>query len=56
VYLGLGYRIVTAGVIGANIGGGLFVLTSFVVVPVAIGSSVAVWWGTRRRVVGPGSI
>jgi hypothetical protein len=56
VYLGLGYRIVTAGVIGANIGGGLFVLTSFVVVPFAIGSSVAVWWATRRRVVGPGSI
>jgi hypothetical protein len=56
VYLGLGYRIMTAGVIGANIGGGLFVLTSFVVVPVAIGSSVAVWWATRRRVAGPESV
>ncbi len=53
VYLGLGYRILTAGVIGANIGGGLFVLTSFVVVPVAVVSSVAVWWVTRNRVVDP---
>ena len=50
-YVGLGYRITTAGVTGANIGGGLFLLSSFVVVPVAIGASVASWWVTRKREV-----
>ena len=53
-YLGLGYRITTAGVTGANIGGGLFMLTSFVVLPLAIGASVAIWWVTRQREVDPG--
>ncbi len=52
-YLGLGYRITTAGVTGANIGGGLFVFSSFVVVPIAIGASVAIWWVTRQREVDP---
>jgi hypothetical protein len=50
-YLGFGYRITTAGVTGANIGGGLFMLTSFVVLPLAAGATVAIWWVTRPREV-----
>ena len=51
MYLGYGYRVTTAGVSGANIGGGLFVMATFIAVPVAVGASVAVWRTTRQRTV-----
>ena len=48
VYLGFTLRVVTAGVIGANIGGGLLVLLT-PVMAVAMVAWTGVWWLTGRK-------
>ncbi len=45
LFLGVGYRIMTAGVVGANIGGGGVILTGFVCVPAMI--VLSVWAAVR---------
>ena len=47
LYAGLTYRVVTAGVIGANIGGGLLIIaTPFVVLVLVVWAAL---WRPRRR-------
>jgi hypothetical protein len=48
-YVGLSYRVVTAAVVGANIGGAALVLLGCVVLPVLVLTSVLLGRGERRR-------
>jgi hypothetical protein len=48
VFLGFGYRVVTAAVGGANIGGGLVMLFGMVALPAALVTSLCGVWGARR--------
>ena len=49
VYMGAAYRVVTAGAIGANIGGGLMVVLGILVVPATLTISAVAWLRGRDR-------
>lgn len=51
-WLGFGYRVMTAGVMGANIGGGMFMLATPVIGLVVATIVGACWWTSRNQTKG----
>lgn len=49
VYSGITYRVLTARVVGANIGGGMLLLLGVVLVPTLVIASGVIAWRTRSR-------
>jgi hypothetical protein len=54
-FCGAGWRVITAGVVGANIGGGLLLVSGVPIVVTLIGVAVVVAWSLRRQRRHPGS-
>jgi hypothetical protein len=54
-FCGAGWRVITAGVVGANIGGGLLLVSGVPIVVTLIGVAIVVAWSLRRQRRHPGS-